>query len=114
MKFISGDFSCDTEKYMLNDKSFIVKFFDKEKEHSEKKICDYVWVEPGYGYICLKYKGKDALLSGFLDEGIFTDSMIYAAIDFVESLSPYAHDAYIPHNVMKVKISGSIEYNGET
>ena len=113
MKFKANDFSCDVEKYKLDDKSFVVKFFDKGKEHSEEQICDYVLVEPGYGYICLKYKGKDALLSGFLNEDTFTDEMIQIAIDFVESLSPYSDDAYIPHNIMKVKITGTVEYNGE-
>lgn len=113
MKFKVNNFSCDIEKYKLDDKSFVIKFFNKEKEHSEEQICDYVLVEPGFGYIYLKYKGEDALLSGFLDENTFTDEMIHIAIDFVESLSPYSNDAYIPHNIMKVKISGTVEYNGE-
>lgn len=114
MKFKTKDFSCDVEKYTLDDgKSFVIKFLNKEKEHSAERICDYVLVDPGLGYICLKYKGENALLSGFLDENTFTDEMIFRAIDFVESLSPYSNNAYIPHNIMKVKISGTVEYNGE-
>ena len=52
-------------------------------------------------------------MSGFLDENVFSDEMIYDAIDFVEALSPYAAGAYIPHNIVKMKMVGSIEYNGE-
>ena len=114
MIFNYKNFSCQAEKYKLDDKSFIIKFFDKNKEHSESEIKDYVVVDAGYGYISLKFKGEDALLSGFLDESIFTDeNMIDSAIEFVESLSPFSKNAYIPYNVMTIKITGSIEYNGE-
>ena len=114
MIFKHQKFSCNTEKYELDADSFIVKFFNQEKEHEESEIKDYVLVDPGFGYICLKYKGEDALLSGFLDETIFnTEEIIDMAIDFVESLSPKSGRAYIPHNIMKVKFTGSVEYNGE-
>ncbi len=114
MKFIYKDFACDAEKYDLDEKSFIIKFFNREREHKAHEIIDYVFVDPGFGYICLKFKGEDALLSGFLDERIFTDdSIIKAAIRYVESLSPFSDLAYIPHNIMKIKCTGSVEYNGE-
>ena len=113
MKFKTKNFSCDIEKYQLNDKSFTIKFYNKEKEHSEDQICDYVLVDPRYGYMSLKFIGEDALLSRFLAENVFTDDIILEAIGFVESLSPHASNAYIPYNIMKVKISGTIEYNGE-
>lgn len=114
MKFIYQDFSCDTEKYDLNEKSFIIKFFDQQKEHAAHQIVNYVLVDPGFGYICLKFKGEEALLSGFLNEAIFSnDLMISAAIEYVQSLSPFSDVAYIPHQVMKVTCTGSVEYNGE-
>ena len=113
MKFTTKEFSCDIEKYQLDAQSFIIKFFDKTKEHSEEQICDFVLVDPGFGYICLKYKGENALMSGFLDENVFSDEMIYAAIDFVESLSPESAYAYIPYNIKKVKMTETVEYNGE-
>jgi len=114
MTFNYKNFSCQAEKYKLDDKSFIIKFFDKSKEHSESEIKDYVDVDAGYGYISLKFKGEDALLSGFLDTSIFTDeNMIDSVIEFVESLSPHAKEAYIPHHVKTVKFTGSVQYNGE-
>jgi len=70
--------------------------------------------DPGYGYINLKFIGENAILTAFIAENIFTDEMILKAIDFVESLSPYASNTYIPHNIMKVKFSGTVEYNCES
>lgn len=114
MKFICDNFVCDIEKYDMDERSFVIRFFNKTKEHAEHEICDYVLVDPGFGYICLKFKGEDALLSGFLDETVFKDdNIINAAIDYAGSLSPFSGLAYIPHNVMKVKFTGSVEYNGE-
>jgi len=114
MVFRHKTFSCYAEKYALDSNSFIIKFFDLKKEHDAADIKDYVLVDPGYGYLCLKYKGEDALLSGFLEETIFnSEEIIAAAIDFVESLSPISSNAYIPHNIMKVSFTGSVEYNGE-
>ncbi|KAF6563759.1 hypothetical protein G9G63_13600 [Paenibacillus sp. EKM202P] len=82
MKFSYKNFSCDTEIY-YKDKDIIVRFFDSSKEQEEDDIID-----PGYGYLCLKYKGDAALLSGFLDEDVFSsDDYIDAAISFIEVLS---------------------------
>ncbi len=82
MKFSHNKLSCDTEIY-YKDKDIIVRFFDSSKEQEEDDIID-----PGYGYLCLKYKGDAALLSGFLDEDVFSsDDYIDAAISFIEVLS---------------------------
>ena len=114
MKFKVNNFFCDVDVYR-NETDLVIKFYDKSKEHAEEQICNLVIVDPGYGYINLKLIGKDSgLLSGFLDENIFTtDDMIEGAIDFVQSLSPEARNAYVPHRVCKVKLTGYVEYNGE-
>ena len=63
-------FSCDVDIFRNGD-DLVVRFYDKSQEHSEEEIVDLVIVEPGYGYICLKFKGDDGLVSGFLDKNIF-------------------------------------------
>jgi len=42
MKFKTKIFSCDIEKYQLDKKSFIIKFYNTDEEHSENQICNYV------------------------------------------------------------------------
>ncbi len=113
MKFIYENFVCDTDVFSDGD-NLTVRFYDKEKEHSEEQIHDLVIVEPGYGYICLKFKGVEGLLSGFLDETIFlTDEIICKAVEFVENLSPKSSSAYIPHHIRRVRLTSYVEYNGE-
>lgn len=113
MEFRYKNHSCNVDVFRNND-NLVVKFFDQTKEHSADQIHDLVIVDPGYGYISLKFIGTDALLSGFLDETFFTsEEIINEAIDFVESLSEKSSGAYIPHHVVKFKRSGFVEYNGE-
>ncbi len=110
--FTFQHFSCHADVYTAG-KDLVVRFYDASKEQTEAQIVNCVIVDPGYGYISLKFKGEDALLSGYLDERVFTDEMIHVAIDFVEQLSPHSSAAYIPHHVRKVAFTGYIEYNGE-
>ncbi|AUO07881.1 hypothetical protein [Paenibacillus polymyxa] len=113
MKFSYKNFSCDTEIY-YKDKDIIVRFFDSSKEQEEDDIINLVIVDPGYGYLCLKYKGDAALLSGFLDEDIFSsDDHIDAAISFIEILSPNSKYIYTPYHITLFKQTSFIEYNGE-
>ncbi|MDP1509221.1 hypothetical protein L8C07_01740 [Paenibacillus sp. CMAA1739] len=113
MKFSHKKFSCDTEIY-YKDKDIIVRFFDSSKEQEEDDIINLVIVDPGYGYLCLKYKGDAALLSGFLDEDVFSsDDYIDAAISFIEVLSPNSKYVYTPYHIRLFKQTSFIEYNGE-
>lgn len=113
MKFIYENFVCEADVFS-DGTNLVVRFYDKEKEHSEEQINNLVIVDPGYGYICLKFKGADCLLSGFLDETIFlTEDMVYKAIEFVENLSPKSNDAFVPYHVSRVRLTSYVEYNGE-
>jgi hypothetical protein len=112
MKFQHEDFNCDVDVFMNGD-DLLVRFYDRSTEQNEEQICDLVIVEPGYGVICLKFKGQDGLLSGFLDESVFSEAAVESAIDFVEKLSPQSGKAYIPHHVRRFKVTSYIEYNGE-
>lgn len=113
MKFVHDTFSCDVDIFQ-NDKDLVVRFYDKLKEQDEEEIVNLVLVDPGYGYLSLKFKGENGLLSGFLDENLFsTDAAVAAAIAFVENLSPLSPHAYIPHHVRRFKTTSFVEYNGE-
>ncbi len=99
MKFQYEYFSCDVDIFR-NGENLTVRFYDKFMEQSEEQIVNLVIVEPGFGYICLKFKGDDGLLSGFLDKHVFyNEHMVDAAIEFVESLAPKARFAYLPHHI---------------
>jgi hypothetical protein len=112
MKFQHEGFCCDVELYANGD-DCVVRFFDRATEHVADQIHDLVTVDPGFGMICLKFKGQDGLLSGFLDESVFSEAAVVSAIDFVERLSPRSTAAYIPHHVRRFKATRAVEYNGE-
>ena len=113
MKFLYRDFSCDVDIFKNGD-DILVRFYDKRKEQKAEEIINLVIVDPGYGYISLKFKGEDGLMGGFLWEDVFSDEgMVNAVIEFVESLSPKSENAYIPHHIDLVKKEGYVEYNGE-
>ncbi|MCP3924215.1 MAG: hypothetical protein GY714_16675 [Desulfobacterales bacterium] len=113
MKFKFKNFSCEVDVFK-KDHDLVIRFYNKKLEHEEKDICDLVIVDPGYGYLCLKFKGEDGLLSGYLDENVFSnDDIVNAAIDFVEKLSPLSNAAYIPHHIDRIQKTSYIEYNGE-
>jgi len=106
-------FTCDVDIFKRND-DILVRFYDASKEQTEEEIVNLVIVEPGHGYICLKFKGDDGLLSGFLDKNVFSNnSMVEAAISFVESLSPLSDGAYLPHHIDLISRESYVEYNGE-
>lgn len=113
MEFRYGTFSCAVDIF-TSGPDVVVRFYNQEREHQEPEIVNLVVVDPGYGYLCLKFKGNAGLLSGFLDERFFSeDELIHQAIEFVESLSPRSKSAYIPHHVDRVKPTTFVEYNGE-
>jgi hypothetical protein len=114
MKFTFGAFSCDVDVFR-RDTDVMARFYDKDKEHDDHQIVNYVRVDPGFGFLCLKFKSSWAgLLSGFLLEEVFSsDEMFYCAIDYVMSLSPLSDDAYIPYHVDRVRTTSHVEYNGE-
>ena len=112
MKFQHENFSCDVDIFTSGD-DLLVRFYDSSTEQNEEQIGQLVFVEPGYGVICLKFKGQDGLLSGFLDESVFSEAAVESAIDFVEKLSPRSNEAYIPYHVRRFKVTSYIEYNGE-
>lgn len=112
MKFTCGEFSCDVDVFR-SELDIVVRFYDKEKEQEEHQIINYVRVDPGYGFLCLKFKGADGLLSGFLCEEVFsTDEMVANAIAYVEQLSPVPW-GYTPYHIDRVRLTSSVEYNGE-
>ncbi|WP_143152504.1 hypothetical protein [Clostridium cavendishii] len=91
-----------------------MRFYDSTNEQNEDEITNLVIVDPGYGYLLLKSKGDAALLSGFLDEAVFSsDELVDAAINFLESLSSVSVDVYTPYHVDRVKLTSYVEYNGE-
>lgn len=112
MKFKHDDFCCDVELYTSGN-DLVARFFNGSAEHDEGQIRDLVIVDPGFGVICLKFKGQDALLSGFLDGSVFSEAAVVSAIEFVERLSPRSAAAYIPHHVRRFKATDAVEYNGE-
>jgi hypothetical protein len=112
MKFQHEGFRCDVEVFTNGD-DLLVRFFDSSREQDEEQICNLVIVDPGFGVLCLKFKGQDALLSGFLDESAFSEAAARSAIEFVERLSPRSAAAYIPHHVRRFRATSFIEYNGE-
>lgn len=70
--------------------------------------------DSGYGFLCLKYKGDSALLSGYLCKSVFsTDEMIDAAIELLENISPESKSVYMPYHIEYVEVMGYMEYNGE-
>ena len=111
-KFQHEDFTCDVDVFTKRD-DMLVRFYDRSAEQEEEDIHDLVIVSPGYGYISLKFKGDEGLLSGFLDEAVFTKAAVLKAIDFVVRLSARSENAYIPHHVRLFKVTTCIEYNGE-
>jgi hypothetical protein len=111
MKFIYNNFSCDVDVFE-NKKDVIIRFYDKSKEQNEEDICDLVIVHSGYGFLCLKIKGDNGLLSGYLDKNIFSSKeMVYKAIEFIENLFPEIEPIY--YHIDLVKFVDYIEYNGE-
>jgi hypothetical protein len=113
LKFEHKDFSCDADMFSKGN-DILVKFFDSSKEQLEEEIVNLVIVDPGYGYLFLKFKGDGALLGGFLDEDVFSsDELVDAAIDFLKRLSPLSNKCYVPHHVERVKRTSFVEYNGE-
>ncbi len=116
-KFEHNDYKskeCEIEIYS-NEEGIVVKFFNKETEPKEDKIIDYVYVDTGYGYLSLKRKGEDAILSGLLKKDFFSNSsIIHQAIDLVSKLLPNLEDAYIPYNIERIQIYDSDNWTGET
>lgn len=113
MKFEFEEFSCDVDIFHRSN-DIIVRFYNSTKEQNEEDIVNLVIVDPGYGFLILKFKGESGLLSGYLDENIFSsDKLVNAAISYLESLSPLSQNAYIPHHVDRVKLTSYVEYNGE-
>lgn len=113
MKFTFESFSCDVDVF-LKDQDIIIRFYDRSREQEEEEIINLVIVDPGFGYLCLKVKGEDALLSGYLDESIFqTNEIVDAAIEFIQDLSPSTKNCYMPYHVALFRRTSFIEYNGE-
>lgn len=112
-KFTYRDFSCDVDIFYCGQ-DVILRFYDSSREQTEEQICNYVLVDSGYGFLCLKYKGSDGLLSGYLNHTIFSnEEIIYAAIEFLEDISPRSKYGYIPYHIDLIKFIDYSEYNGE-
>lgn len=113
MKFKYGTFSCDVDIFN-SKKDILVRFYDRSKEQNEDEIINLVIVDPGYGYLLIKYKGDSALLSGFLDESVFSsDEIVEAAINYLENLSPNSRNIYMPYHIERFKKTSYVQYNGE-
>jgi hypothetical protein len=114
MKFKYQDKECDVEVFS-NEDGIVVKFYSATIEPKEDRILDYVYVDAGYGYIHLKRKGEDGIMSALLKKEFFNNSSIVDyTIDFVERLLPNMDDAYIPYNLERVITYDSMIYTGET
>ncbi len=113
MKFEYKNFSCDVDIFYKED-DLLIRFYESSTEQEEDEIINLVIVDPGFGYLYIKFKGDAALIGGFLDEEVFSsDELVDAAINFIESLSPEARNIYIPHHVDRIKRTSFVEYNGE-
>ncbi|GAA0741541.1 hypothetical protein [Clostridium oceanicum] len=113
MKFVYENFSCDVDIF-YREQDILVRFYNSSKEQNEDEIDNLVIVHPGYGYLLLKFKGDAGLLSGYLEETVFSsDELVDAAIEFLENLSPLSGKVYLPHHVDRVKLTSYVEYNGE-
>lgn len=114
MKFIYENFACDVDTFFYNQ-DILVRFYDGSKEQEEGEIINLVCVDPGYGYLLIKNKGESsALLSGFLDEEVFsTDEIVDAAMSFTENLSPDSKNKYMPYHIERFKKTSFVECNGE-
>ena len=110
--FQHENFTCDVDVFCRGD-DLVVRFYHKSNEQEDEEIHDLVVVDPGLGFICLKFKGDEGLLSGCLDHVVFSEAAVLKAIDFVQALSPRSANAYIPYRVRLFEASGFIEYNGE-
>jgi len=105
---------CEIEIFS-NEEGIVVKFFNNEIEPKESEIIDYVFVDTGYGYLSLKRKGEDAIVSGLLKKAFFSNSsIIHQAIDYIVTLLPNLDDAYIPYNIERIEIFDTLTYTGET
>ena len=113
MKFSYKQFTCDVDVFK-NEDGILLRFYDSSKEQSEEEIANLVIVDSGYGFLCLKIKGEDGLISGYLNRNIFaSDEMVYAVIEFLENLFPKYTGGYIPYHIDRVQFVDYIEYNGE-
>lgn len=117
-----------TTFHTRTEKSYIARFYARSQEHEVEKMSDYVSVRPSYGYISLKVKTVEistydhdnvlqtqykegGLISGFLDERIFTSKeMVQAAVYFLIDM---VGDVGYYYNISMVKTSNFVEYNGE-
>ncbi|MNI76670.1 hypothetical protein D3C73_1329150 [compost metagenome] len=113
MKFQFESFSCDVDIF-YKEQDILVRFYDATKEQNENEIIDLVIVDPGYGYLCLKFKGDSGLLGGYLNETVFnSDEIVDATIKFIEDLFPQAQNIYLPYHIARVRETNFVEYNGE-
>ena len=115
MKFVYNGLYCDVDVFH-NENGIVVRFYDHKKEPEDEQMKDLVIADSGYGFLCLKYKhGREsALISGFLDEALFSsEDMIDEAIEFLENLSTLKGDYCTYHHVDSVKLIDYVEYNGE-
>ncbi|MEW4370726.1 hypothetical protein [Paenibacillus kandeliae] len=113
MKFQFEQFSCDVDVF-YKEQDVLLRFYDVSKEQSESEIMNLVIVDPGYGYLCIKFKGDSALLSGYLDDKIFhSDEIVEALLHYIEDLFPHTRNMYMPYHIKRVRESSYVEYNGE-
>ena len=112
MKFKYGNFSCDVDIFR-NGNDVALRFYDAQREYTEEQIVNCVIVDSGYGFLCLKIKGEDGLVSGYLNKSVFSsEDMVDAAIDFLEEISLVTW-GYTPYHIDLVQFVDYVEYNGE-
>jgi hypothetical protein len=113
VEFRHGAFSCAVEIFRRGD-DIVVRFFDAARDHAAEQIMNYVVCDPGLGFLCLRFKGENGLLSGFLVDTVFAnEAIVEAAVDFTMSLSPKSESAYIPFHIDRIRLASYVEYNGE-
>jgi len=112
MKFIYNSFICDVDVFR-SDNNVVIRFYDSIKEQSEEQIRDLTIVDSGYGFLCFKRKGESGLVSGFLDNKIFSsDKIINEAVDFLERCCNVSW-GHVPYHIDRFSLVDYCEYNGE-
>ncbi len=114
MKFKYKDFECEIDKY-TKDKDIIIRLYNKDTEHPQKEIANFVSIASDYGFLSMRYKCKDsAVISGYLNKKVFSSvEMIDELLEYFEKLGGNSAESYILYKIDTIQLVDTVEYNGE-